>query len=105
VPKELSLALRLVPLAQPLRSFRTPLLRVYLLEHVLTADLDLALVFAGLSEIIRKLHPQPRFRCAPKRLRKPDCHFRANPGLAVDDIVERLPGYAKDLGSLRDGQA
>jgi len=27
------------------------------LEHILTADLDFALVFSGLGEIIGKLHP------------------------------------------------
>jgi hypothetical protein len=31
---------------------------------MLTADLDFALVFSGLCEIIGKLHPQPGFRRA-----------------------------------------
>jgi len=30
---------------------------VQFLEHMLTADLDFALVFSGLCEIIDKLHP------------------------------------------------
>lgn len=72
---------------------------------MLTLDFDLALVFSGLCEIIGKLHPQPRFRCAAKGLREADRHLRADPRLAVDDVVERLSGDAQDLRSLRDGQA
>ncbi len=34
-----------------------PSLRVSFLEYMLTADLDFALVFSGLGEIIGKLHP------------------------------------------------
>jgi hypothetical protein len=43
------------------------------------ANLDFALVFPGLSEIIGKLHPQPRFRRAAERLREPDRNLGADP--------------------------
>src|SRR6202795_4643444 len=72
---------------------------------MLAADLDFAFVFSGLCEIIGKLHPQPRFRRAAERFREPDRHLGADPRLAVDDVVESLPGDAKDPRSLRDGQA
>jgi hypothetical protein len=70
-----------------------------------TPDLDLALAFPGLRQIVGELHPQPCFRGATKRLREPDRHLGADPRLAVDDVVERLPSDAESLRSLRDGQA
>jgi len=44
------------------------LVRVQFMRNVLTAHLDFALVFAGGCEVIRKLHPQPRFFRAAESL-------------------------------------
>src|SRR5271165_5382770 len=63
---------------------------------VLTANLDLAFVLARRREIVGQLHSQPRFRRAAKRFGQPDSHLWADARLAVDDVTERLPGYAED---------
>jgi hypothetical protein len=44
------------------------LVRMQFLGDALTADPDLAFVFAGLREVIGNLHPQPRFRRASECL-------------------------------------
>src|SRR5208282_1625168 len=72
---------------------------------MLAADFDFALVFAGLCEIICKLHPQPSFWRAAKGLREADRHLGADARLAVNDVVERLPADAENLRSLGYGQA
>src|SRR5580700_7079346 len=78
---------------------------VELLEHALAADLDFALAFAGLGEIISQLHPQPGFGRAAKGLREADGHVRADARLAVNDVVERLAADAENLRALGYGQA
>src|ERR1017187_10427593 len=73
--------------------------------HTLTADLDFAFVLAGCREVVRKLHAQPRLLSAAERFGQPDRHLRADAGLAVDDVIERLPGDAENLCPCGDGQA
>jgi hypothetical protein len=43
--------------------------RVQLMRHVLTLDLDLALVLPGLCKIVARLHAYPQFCGAAERLR------------------------------------
>jgi len=68
------------------------------------ADLDFALVFAGLREIVGELHAEPGLGRAAEGLRQPDGHLWANARLAVNDVVESLPADAENLGSLSDRQ-
>jgi hypothetical protein len=81
------------------------LVRVQFMRNVLTAHLDFALVFAGGCEVIRKLHPQPRFFRAAESLGQTDSHFGANAGFAVNDLCKGLPCNAENLCGCRDRQA
>ncbi len=72
---------------------------------MLSPNLDLAFVLSSSRQVVGKLHTQPRFRRAAKRLGEPDRHLRADGGLAVHHVVEGLPGDAKNLGAFRHGQA
>ena len=63
-------------------------------------DLNLALVLAGLRQVISHLQPQPRFRTTTERLVETDRHLRRNTALAVYKIVEGLPRHAQNVCSL-----
>src|SRR3984957_267884 len=80
-------------------------LSAHFLKCMIAADLDFALFFSRLCEIVGKLHPQPRFRRAAKCLGETYRHLGADPRLSVQNVVERLPGDAKDLRPLRDGES
>src|ERR1022692_998665 len=85
--------------------WRTASLHVQFFRNVLTAHPDLTLVLPGSSEVVGKLHPQPRFRRAAECLRQSDSHLRADRGLAVDDVVEGLPSDAENLCTFSNGQS
>jgi len=57
------------------------------LKRMITPDLDFALIFSRLREIVGKLHPQPRFRRAAKCLGETDRHLRADPRLSVQNVI------------------
>jgi len=58
------------------------------------SDLYLGFVPAGLRQVVGHLQPQPGFRAATKGFVETDRHLRRNTGLAVHQIVERLPCQA-----------
>lgn len=53
-------------------------------------DLDLVRLFFGLGEIVGRLHARLGLGTAAEGLIEPDHHLRGDPGLAVDQVVERL---------------
>jgi len=73
--------------------------------RAIVPDFDFALVLVGLCEVIGKLHPQPRFFRAAECLSEADRHFRADTGLAINHVVERLAGDAKNLCPGGHGQS
>ena len=55
------------------------------------------------TDVIGKLHLQPRLGRAAECFCQPNGHFRADTGLAVDDVVERLPRDSEQLCPVSDG--
>jgi hypothetical protein len=76
------------------------------LFDVLTADFDMAFVFAGGGEVIGELHAQPRFWRTAERFEQTYGHLRAYTRLAVHDVIESLAGDAEGLcsGGNRESQ-
>jgi hypothetical protein len=54
---------------------------------MLTADLDFAIVLAGLCKIVTRLRAYPHLCGAAERLRKPNSHFSTNARPAVNDFL------------------
>lgn len=50
------------------------------------------------------LKAEPELSSTAEGLRKPNCHFRGNPGLTVDQIVQSLARNAQHLGARGDGE-
>ena len=67
------------------------------------SHLDAVLILPRLREVVRELHLEPRLRCAAECFRQPNRHFGADAGLAVNDVVECLPGHTKQLRSVGHG--
>ena len=57
------------------------------------------------GKVILHLKPKPHFRPASERLGKPDCHFRRNSRLSVQNIVQILAGDAQARRCFRHRQA
>jgi hypothetical protein len=74
------------------------------LRNLLASRLDFALILAGGSKVVGKLHAQPSFWRAAKRLGQADGHNRTNAGLAVDNIVESLEGDPETFCFFSNGQ-
>src|SRR5258708_21589830 len=66
---------------------------------LVAADADFALGFKGLGKIVVRLHPQPGLRGAAESFCEADCHFRADSGALIHEIIQRLPGNAERLRS------
>jgi hypothetical protein len=47
--------------------------------------------FERLSKVVVGLHAKPSMRGTAEGFRESDCHFRADAGAMVDEIVQRLP--------------
>ena len=68
-------------------------------------NLNPVLVLPRLGKIVIELHPEPGFRTASEGFEKPDRHFRRNPALTVNKVVERLAGYTKRFCTFGYGQS
>ena len=66
-------------------------------------DLNFVLVLSRLCKIIWEVHLRSRLGRAAKCFCQANGHFRADAGLAIDDVVQRLPGDTKQLCSVGDG--
>ena len=65
-------------------------------------NLDPALPFPRLREIIDRLRGQPGPGAAPSHLFKADGHFRRDAGVAVDDAGQGMARHAQPHRAFRD---
>ena len=63
-----------------------------------SVDLDLVGALAGFPQIALQLQPQPSIGCAAEHLFQSYRHIGRNPGMAVQQVRERLARDAKGLG-------
>ena len=73
--------------------------------RLVAPDLDIVLMTPGLRQIIGCLQPQPVVRVRPSGLLQPDRHFGRYPGLAVDDVGQRMACDAQDFRPVGHAQA
>ena len=87
------------------RTLSEPWLKIsYFRRRRETCHLELASPFPSLPKVISRLHPQPRLRTRPKRLRQPNRHLHRHRSLLVRQFRQRLPAHAQPFGRSAEGK-